>query len=107
FRLVLVRVVGFFHAAEAGRRSGLLVFLSLAAIILLIVLAYRWLKVRMLWRLRNRLIVTYIFIGVIPAILLIALYFISTYLFAGQFATFVLTSELQPHLRPLPRLTSP
>ena len=62
-------------------------------------LAYRWLKIRLLWRLRNRLIVTYIFIGVIPAILLIAMYFISTYLFAGQFANFVVTSELQTQLR--------
>jgi len=88
-----------FHSAYGGSLSGWIVFLSLAAIILLIVLAYRWLKVRMLWRLRNRLIVTYIFIGVIPAILLIALYFISTYLFAGQFANFVVTSELQTQLR--------
>src|ERR1051325_8335924 len=36
-------------------------------------LAYRWLKARTLWRLRNKLIVTYIFIGVIPAIMLVAI----------------------------------
>ena len=34
-------------------------------------LRFRWLKRRILWRLRNRLIVTYVFIGVIPAVLLV------------------------------------
>ncbi len=43
--------------------------LGLVSVVLLLSLAYRWLKARMLWRLRNRLIVTYVFIGVIPAIL--------------------------------------
>src|SRR5882757_7575787 len=56
---------------------------------LFLVLAYRWLKARTLWRLRNRLIVTYVFIGVIPAMLLVAVSLGTLYLFAGQFANFV------------------
>ena len=40
-------------------------------------LAYRWLKAKLMWRLRNRLIVTYMFIGVIPVILLVAMAFIA------------------------------
>lgn len=75
--------------------------LSFAAIILLCVLAFRWLKARMLWRLRNRLIVTYVFIGAIPVVLLIVMGFISLYLFAGQFANFVVTSELNLRLQSL------
>jgi len=47
-----------------------------------------------LWRLRNRLIVTYVFIGVIPFVLLITLCLGALYLIAGQFATFVVTSRL-------------
>lgn len=85
--------------------SGLLTLwiwvLSFAAIVLLCVLAFRWLKARMLWRLRNRLIVTYVFIGAIPVALLIAMGFISLYLFAGQFANFVVTSELNLRLQSL------
>ena len=96
---VFQRVLGAFHSSYGESLAGWVIFLSIVVIILLLVLAYRWLKVRMLWRLRNRLIVTYIFIGVIPAILLIAMYFISTYLFAGQFANFVVTSELNTQLR--------
>jgi sigma-B regulation protein RsbU (phosphoserine phosphatase) len=51
-----------------------------------------------LWRLRNRLIVTYVFIGVIPVLLLVMISFITLYLLAGQFASFVVTSEITSHL---------
>ena len=47
-----------------------------------------------MWRLRNRLIVTYVFIGVIPIILLVAMALLAGYLFAGQFATYVAMSDL-------------
>ena len=52
----------------------------------------RWARAKMLWRLRNRLIVTYVFIGVIPVVLLVALAVGSFYLFAGQFATYIVTT---------------
>jgi sigma-B regulation protein RsbU (phosphoserine phosphatase) len=78
--------------------GGWVSFLSFLAIVFFIVLAVRWLKVRMLWRLRNRLIVTYVFIGVIPVVLLVALALGSLYLFAGQFATFIVTSGLSSEL---------
>src|SRR5882724_8268527 len=75
--------------------------LALVACILFLSLAYRWLKTRMLWRLRNRLIVTYVFIGVIPAILLVAISYYTLNVFAGQFANFVVTSELNAEQRNL------
>ena len=56
---------------------------------------------RILWRLRNRLIVTYVFIGVIPAVLLVAMALITLYGLAGQFAIFVVTSEIHSQLRSL------
>jgi sigma-B regulation protein RsbU (phosphoserine phosphatase) len=48
-----------------------------------------------MWRLRHRLIVTYIFIGVIPILLLLLLAGVAGYLLAGQFATYVAISNLQ------------
>src|SRR5205823_14677360 len=69
------------------------------AIVLFGIVGLRWLRSRMLWRLRNRLIVTYVFIGVIPVILLVLISFITLYLLAGQFANFVATSEITAHLR--------
>src|SRR5882762_489783 len=76
-------------------------FLVFDAAMLFAIVAFRWLKKKLLWRLRNRLIVTYVFIGVIPVALLIALAFITLYLFAGQFASFVVTSEINSQLRRL------
>lgn len=74
-------------------------FLSLAVILLFCLLGIRWVRRKLMWRLRNRLIITYMFIGVIPAILLITMAFVSLYLFAGQFANFVVLSELDARLR--------
>lgn len=79
--------------------GGWVKFLLFDAALLFVVLAFRALKRRVLWRLRNRLIVTYVFIGVIPAVLLVAMGLIAIYLFAGQFASFVVTSEINSQLR--------
>ena len=78
--------------------GGWISFLSSIAIVLFTVLAFRWLRAKLLWRLRNRLIVTYVFIGVIPALLLVAMAFVTIYLFAGQFANFVVTSGIDQKL---------
>jgi len=79
--------------------GGWVKFLAFDAALLFSIVAFRALRRTILWRLRNRLIVTYIFIGVIPAALLIAMAFITIYLFAGQFASFVVTSEIGAQLR--------
>src|ERR1041385_6009605 len=75
--------------------------LGLVAFALFLSLAYRWLKARTLWRLRNKLIVTYIFIGVIPAVMLVAISYYTLNVFAGQFANYVVISELNAELRDL------
>lgn len=78
--------------------GGWVDFLTFIAGILFSILAFGWLKRRILWRLRNRLIVTYVFIGVIPVVLLVTLGFVTLYLFAGQFSGFVVTSELNSEM---------
>jgi sigma-B regulation protein RsbU (phosphoserine phosphatase) len=79
--------------------GGWVKFLVFDAAVLFSILAFRWLKRKLLWRLRNRLIVTYVFIGVIPAALLVTMALVTIYLFAGQFASFVVTSEINSQLR--------
>ncbi|HVO64416.1 MAG TPA: PP2C family protein-serine/threonine phosphatase [Terriglobales bacterium] len=81
--------------------SGWVSFLAFAAFVLFSGLTFRWLRRQLLWRLRNRLIVSYIFIGVIPLILLLTLSVTAFYLFAGQFATFIVTSGVQSELKTL------
>src|SRR3981081_4703054 len=85
--------------AWGAHLGGWVDFLTFIAGILFAILAFRWLKRRILWRLRNRLIVTYVFIGVIPVVLLVTLAFVTLYLFAGQFSGFVVTSELNSQMR--------
>ncbi|MGC2186718.1 MAG: SpoIIE family protein phosphatase [Terriglobales bacterium] len=97
----LQRLFGLFKVSFGLALGGWIGILSFLAIILFALLAFRWLKAKVLWRLRNRLIVTYMFIGVIPVVLLVAMAFITLYLFAGQFANFVVTSELDSRLRSL------
>jgi len=82
------------HRSLGGSLGGWVSFLSLVVIALVSVLIVRRFSKRVLWRLRNRLIVTWVFIGVIPFVLLITLCLGALYLFAGQFATFVATSRL-------------
>ena len=97
----LEKLFGLFAPSWGEHLSGWVVFLTFLAAVLFFVLAFGWIKRRILWRLRNRLIVTYIFIGVIPAVLLIAMALITLYGFAGQFAVFVVTSEIHAQLRSL------
>jgi phosphoserine phosphatase RsbU/P len=97
----LQRLLGLFAASWGEHLGGWVGFLTFLAAVLFFILAFRWVKRRILWRLRNRLIVTYVFIGVIPAALLIAMAVITLYGLAGQFAVFVVTSEIHSQLRSL------
>lgn len=47
-----------------------------------------------IWRLRNRLIVTYVLIAVVPILLILALAGLATYMLAGQVAVYLARSEL-------------
>src|SRR5580693_7818526 len=104
--LVLQLLLKLFAPAAADNIGGWVKFLVFVAALLFSILAFRWLKRKLLWRLRNRLIVTYVFIGVIPAALLIAMTFITLYGLAGQFAVFLVTSEITSQLRSLEAVTA-
>src|ERR1700746_1231941 len=96
---LLQTILATFKSSWGESLGGWVGFLSFISILLFTVLAFRWLKAKILWRLRNRLIVTYIFIGVVPTLLLISMAFATLYLFAGQFANFIVTSEIHLQLR--------
>src|ERR1700722_1657067 len=61
----------------------------------------RWGYRPLLWRLRNRLVVTYLFIGVMPILLLLLMGGLAGLIFAGQFATYVAFSDLNSELQHL------
>jgi phosphoserine phosphatase RsbU/P len=98
---VLQKTFGLLKLSYGDSLGGWVSFLSFLVIVLFLILAIRWVKAKALWRLRNRLIVTYVFIGVIPVVMLVVLALLSFYLFAGQFATFVVTTALDAELKSL------
>jgi sigma-B regulation protein RsbU (phosphoserine phosphatase) len=73
-------------------------FVTLIFLFFFFVWLCRWGYRPLLWRLRNRLIVTYLFIGVMPILLLLLMFGVAGYLFAGQFANYVAISDLHSEL---------
>jgi sigma-B regulation protein RsbU (phosphoserine phosphatase) len=101
--LVLIRWLVLLAAPPSGTGTpdalrgwiGLLTFVNA---ILFGILAIRWLRNTLMWRLRNRLIVTYLFIGVIPVGLIAAIVLLSGYLIAGQFAIFLASYDIHTEI---------
>jgi len=62
------------------------------------VLAVRYLRAAILvlmWRLRNRLLVAYVFIGVVPVVLVLGMAALAAYIFYGQVATYMAFTEVE------------
>jgi len=89
--LALSRVPGGF-----GTFFGVMEFfvgVALGAVAL--ALAWQMVRKHMLWSLRNKLVLTYLLIGLAPVVLFITLVLISAYIAAGQFAIHLADTRLQ------------
>ncbi len=78
------------------------------AVISGIVFAFRLIQAtirRSIWRLRNRLMVTYLFIALVPVILLLGLGFAATWAMSGQVAVYLVTAEFDRRLDLLRRIS--
>src|SRR5215813_7817968 len=99
FLFVVETVAGWLHGNWGGFLGIWVDLLSLAVIILLGILAWRWISAHLLWRVRNRLIATHLFIGIVPLLLLVVLAGLAVYLFTYQFATYLVVSRLNSELK--------
>ncbi len=61
-------------------------------------LLWRYIFQRLLWKVRNRLIVTYLLMGLTPVVLFVTLALLLLYVFSGQFAIFAATSVINDEL---------
>lgn len=59
---------------------------------------YRHARGEMLWRLRNKLTLTYLLIGLSPVVLFCALFGLAAYVAAGQFAIHLVTARMEGKL---------
>lgn len=89
----LLRLAGLARAADA--MAGWMVFLGWTVAILLLFRGLRWLRDHVMWSVRNRLIVTYLFIGGVPVTLAVAIGMLSGYLVLGHLAVFSAVSEIK------------
>lgn len=88
-------------ASTARSFDGLGTILSFFLGCVLIILALRWIRNQLLWRVRNRLIVTYIFIGVVPVILILTMVAIAGYMFSNQYVTSEVRVDMEKEIRSL------
>lgn len=73
-------------------------FVGVALIAVGIPLLWRFVRERMLWSLSNKLVLTYLLIGLAPAILFVTLVASFAYVAAGQFAIHLADTRLQAEL---------
>ncbi|HEY5161548.1 MAG TPA: hypothetical protein VII81_00930, partial [Terriglobales bacterium] len=76
-------------------------FIAYLTVFVGLLVVARYVRRVLMWRLRNRLIVTYVFIGVIPVVLLLLIGLIGAYLFGWQFATYIATSDIKQEISTL------
>jgi len=74
------------------------VLVGMALIALAVPLAWRLVQQHLLWSLRNKLILTYLLIGLAPVVLFVTLVTISSYIAAGQFSIHLADSRMRQEL---------
>ncbi|HUO34327.1 MAG TPA: SpoIIE family protein phosphatase [Candidatus Acidoferrum sp.] len=99
----LVILLEFIH--EILQAMGILVpfggFLSFLTFIALVYFAIRvipWIRHHLMWRLRNRLIVAYVFIAVVPVVLLLTMAGLASYLLYLQLGAHLLEDDLHDRI---------
>jgi len=75
--------------------SGFLTVLAICAAMYWLVRGWMWARGHLLWSLRNRLIAAYIFIAVVPVLLLLAMAGLAAYLLYWQLGSYVIYTEME------------
>ncbi|HVX67272.1 MAG TPA: SpoIIE family protein phosphatase [Bryobacteraceae bacterium] len=95
---VAVLAIAFAGTLWAPASAAWVLLATFAAFVLGVVVAIKWTVVgmrRVIWRLRYRLVVAYLFIAVVPILLIVALVGMGAFILTGQIATYLLTTELE------------
>jgi phosphoserine phosphatase RsbU/P len=78
--------------------AGLIGFLFFLALVYLLFRLLAWVRIRLLWSLRNRLIVAYVFIAVVPVLLLAAMAALSAYILYWQLGAYLVYDDFQKRI---------
>jgi sigma-B regulation protein RsbU (phosphoserine phosphatase) len=104
FAFLFVRY--WFHGGFASFLLILQFFVGIALISVGLPLIWKLVRQHMLWSLRNKLVLTYLLIGLAPVVLFVTLVAIMAYVTAGQFAIHLADSRLQAELSQMSSETS-
>jgi sigma-B regulation protein RsbU (phosphoserine phosphatase) len=94
---LVLRVAYWLVEAGAGARlpgDGVVRFLFIAAGILFLAASFPRLMRKLLWRVRHRLLVTWVFVGVVPIVLICILVALGLFFLMGQASGYMTTSEI-------------
>jgi phosphoserine phosphatase RsbU/P len=80
------------------RFSGFIGFLGFLAAVYLVVRLVPWFRTKFMWTLRNRLIVVYVFIAVVPVILLLSMVGLAAYGLYLQLGAHIFHDDLQARI---------
>jgi sigma-B regulation protein RsbU (phosphoserine phosphatase) len=86
------------HALFSGAFNSISALLAIVAGVYLAVRLIPLVRTKLLWRLRNRLVVAYVFIAVVPVVLLLTMVGIGMYLFYLQLGAHLLRDDIQSRL---------
>ena len=97
-KVFLVALVAALVSNYTAPAAGFTLLLTFLAFVLAVAWALKWLVVllqKVIWRLRYRLLVAYLFIAVVPILLILVLVWLGAYVLTGQMAAYLVTSELE------------
>src|ERR1700733_2872414 len=99
---IAVVLIAFYAVARILRAFGLVIphsaflaLLAFAAVIYFLVRLIPWFRRRVLWSLRKRLIVAYLFMAIVPIMLLVLMIGVATYLFYLQLGAQLLNHPVE------------
>src|SRR6266436_3817766 len=82
-------------------QSSFFLFLVVLAFGYLAVRGFLWARVHLLWSLRNRLVIAYLFIAVVPVLLLLTMAGLGAYLLYWQLGSYVLYTDMRERIERL------
>ncbi|MGA8941071.1 MAG: hypothetical protein WB439_18045, partial [Acidobacteriaceae bacterium] len=85
--LIGLSIVGEIFGVARGVDTSMIALCSMGLAPLVLILLFRWLVYRVLWKVRNRLIMTYLLMGLAPVVMFATLAAGAAYVLAGQYAT--------------------
>jgi len=106
--LAALLIVGGLVCALLGLNTGIANFLEFLSVLAAIYALFRlmaWWRTRLLWSLRNRLIVAYLFIAVVPILLILTLVILAGQILYSQLGGYLLYEDIQGRIATMADIT--